>query len=89
MLKLVAIALIMVAIVMLTQIYDTGASGVILIGAGEGLLAGMSCAIFIFGFSSTPVRTEARRLSMTPKPRPMDRPAAQVLGVRPGLCRLR
>lgn len=49
-LKLMAIALVMVGIVMLTQIYDTGASGVTLIGAGAGLLAGLSYAVFIFGF---------------------------------------
>jgi drug/metabolite transporter (DMT)-like permease len=49
-LKLVAIALVMVGIVMLTQIYDTGAGGVTLIGAGAGLLAGLSYAVFIFGF---------------------------------------
>jgi drug/metabolite transporter (DMT)-like permease len=49
-LKLVAIAMVMVGIVLLTQIYDTGAGGVTLIGAGAGLLAGLSYAIFIFGF---------------------------------------
>ncbi|TVP77385.1 DMT family transporter [Thioalkalivibrio sp.] len=49
-LKLVAIALVMVGIVLLTQIYDTGAGGVTLIGAGAGLLAGLSYAVFIFGF---------------------------------------
>ncbi|MDZ7760147.1 MAG: hypothetical protein U5L00_07825 [Desulfovermiculus sp.] len=35
---------------MLTQIYDIGASGVTAIGVGAGLLAGLSYAIFIFGF---------------------------------------
>ena len=50
MLKLVAIAVVMVGIVMLTQIYDTGAGGVTLIGAGAGILAGVSYAVFIFGF---------------------------------------
>ncbi|WP_018141156.1 DMT family transporter [Thioalkalivibrio sp. ALJ7] len=49
-LKLVAIAVVMVGIVMLTQIYDTGAGGVTLIGAGAGILAGVSYALFIFGF---------------------------------------
>jgi len=49
-LKLVAIAVVMVGIVMLTQIYDTGAGGVTLIGAGAGILAGVSYAVFIFGF---------------------------------------
>ena len=50
MLKLVAIAVVMVGIVMLTQIYDTGGGGVTLIGAGAGILAGVSYAVFIFGF---------------------------------------
>ncbi|AGA32694.1 Permease of the drug/metabolite transporter (DMT) superfamily [Thioalkalivibrio nitratireducens DSM 14787] len=49
-LKLVAIAVVMVGIVLLTQIYDTDAGGVTLIGAGAGLLAGLSYAVFIFGF---------------------------------------
>lgn len=49
-LKMVAIAVVMVGIVLLTQIYDTGAGGVTLIGAGAGLLAGLSYAVFIFGF---------------------------------------
>lgn len=35
---------------MLTQIYDVGASGVTAVSVGAGLLAGLSCAIFIFGF---------------------------------------
>ncbi|MFO8151825.1 DMT family transporter [Thioalkalivibrio sp.] len=49
-LKLVAIAVVMVGIVLLTRIYDIGAGGVTLIGAGAGLLAGLSYAVFIFGF---------------------------------------
>ncbi len=49
-LKLAAIAVVMVGIVMLTQIYDIGAGGITLIGAGAGLLAGLSYAVFIFGF---------------------------------------
>lgn len=48
--KWAAIALVMVGIVLLTRIYDTGAGGVTLIGVGAGLLAGLSYAIFIFGF---------------------------------------
>ncbi len=48
--KWVAIAMVMVGIVLLTQIYDVGASGVTAIGVGSGLLAGLSYAIFIFGF---------------------------------------
>lgn len=49
-LKWAAIALVMVGIVLLTQIYDISASGVTLIGVGAGLLAGLSYAVFIFGF---------------------------------------
>lgn len=49
-LKWAAIALVMVGIVLLTQIYDIGASGVTAIGVGAGLLAGLSYAVFIFGF---------------------------------------
>lgn len=48
--KWIAIALVMLGIVLLTQIYDIGASGVTPIGVGAGLLAGLSYAIFIFGF---------------------------------------
>ena len=40
----------MLGIVLLTQIYDIGTSGVTLIGVGAGLLAGLSYALFIFGF---------------------------------------
>ncbi len=49
-LKWAAIAVVMVGIVLLTQVYDTGASGVTTIGVAAGLLAGLSYAIFIFGF---------------------------------------
>ncbi len=49
-LKWAAIALVMLGVVLLTQIYDTGASGVTAIGVGAGLLSGLSYAIFIFGF---------------------------------------
>ncbi|MCC5958873.1 MAG: DMT family transporter [Ectothiorhodospiraceae bacterium] len=49
-LKWGAIVAVMVGIALLTQIYDTGASGVTAIGLGAGLLAGMSYAVFIFGF---------------------------------------
>lgn len=48
--KWAAIAIVMLGIVLLTQVYDIGASDVTLIGAGAGLLAGLSYAIFIFGF---------------------------------------
>ncbi len=49
-LKWAAIVLVMVGIILLTQIYAIGASGVTLIGVGAGLLAGLSYAVFIFGF---------------------------------------
>ncbi len=45
-----AIAVVMCGIVLLTRIYDTGAGGVTPIGVGAGLLAGLSYAVFIFGF---------------------------------------
>ncbi len=49
-LKWAAIAVVMLGIVLLTRIYDIGASTVTPIGVGAGLLAGLSYAIFIFGF---------------------------------------
>lgn len=49
-LKLTAIAVVMLGIVLLTQIYDVGASSVTPMGVGAGLLAGLSYAVFIFGF---------------------------------------
>jgi drug/metabolite transporter (DMT)-like permease len=49
-LKWVGIAVVMLGIVLLTRIYDNDASGVTLIGVGAGLLAGLSYAVFIFGF---------------------------------------
>ncbi|REL23980.1 EamA/RhaT family transporter [Rhodohalobacter sp. SW132] len=48
--KWAAIAIVMLGILLLTQVYDIGASDVTIIGAGAGLLAGLSYAIFIFGF---------------------------------------
>lgn len=48
--KWTAIALVMFGIALLTQIYDAGAGSVTLMGIGAGLLAGMSYALFIFGF---------------------------------------
>lgn len=48
--KWAAIAVVLIGIVLLTQIYEIGASGVTLVGAGAGLLAGLCYAIFIFGF---------------------------------------
>lgn len=49
-LKWAAIAVVMLGIILLTQIYDIDESGVTLIGVGAGLLAGLSYAVFIFGF---------------------------------------
>ncbi|MCC5905644.1 MAG: EamA family transporter [Balneolaceae bacterium] len=49
-LKWAAIAMVMLGIVFLTQIYDIESSGVTLVGVGAGLLAGLSYALFIFGF---------------------------------------
>ncbi|MFW6094253.1 MAG: DMT family transporter [Pseudomonadota bacterium] len=49
-LKWAAITVVMVGIVLLTRVYDTGAAGVTLLGVGAGLLAGLSYAVFIFGF---------------------------------------
>lgn len=49
-LKWAAIAVVILGVVLLTQIYNVGASGVTAIGVGAGLLAGLSYAIFIFGF---------------------------------------
>jgi len=45
-----AIAFAMLGIVLLTGFYDTGAGGVTPIGVVAGLLAGLSYAVFIFGF---------------------------------------
>ncbi|WP_150302885.1 DMT family transporter [Pseudomonas saliphila] len=49
-LKWAAIATVMVGIVLLTGIYDIDASDVTIIGVVAGLLAGLSYAVFIFGF---------------------------------------
>lgn len=49
-LKWAAIAVVMFGIVLLTRIYDIGADDVTLIGVVAGLLAGLSYAVFIFGF---------------------------------------
>ncbi|UXZ54772.1 DMT family transporter [Halomonas sp. 7T] len=48
--KWTAIALVMLGIVMLTKLYEIGASELSLFGVGAGLLAGLSYAAFIFGF---------------------------------------
>ncbi|MEX0770184.1 MAG: EamA family transporter [Balneolaceae bacterium] len=49
-LKWAAIVMVMLGIVLLTRIYETGTGGVSLIGIGAGLLSGLSYAVFIFGF---------------------------------------
>lgn len=49
-LKWAAIVMVMVGIVLLTRIYDVSAGGVTALGVVAGLLAGLSYAIFIFGF---------------------------------------
>lgn len=49
-LKWGGIGVVIVGIVLLTRIYDVGESGITPIGIGSGLLAGLSYAIFIFGF---------------------------------------
>jgi len=41
-LKWAAIAVVILGVVLLTQIYDVGASGVTAVGVGAGLLAGLS-----------------------------------------------
>lgn len=49
-LKCVAIAIVMLGIVLLTRVYAIGASEITPIGVAAGLLAGLSYAVFIFGF---------------------------------------
>lgn len=48
--KWLSMVLVMLGIVLLTGIYDMGASDVTLLAAGAGLLSGLSYALFIFGF---------------------------------------
>ncbi|MDO6442817.1 MULTISPECIES: DMT family transporter [unclassified Marinobacter] len=49
-LKLTAICVVILGIVLLTGVYDTGGNKITLIGVVAGLLAGLSYSIFIFGF---------------------------------------
>jgi drug/metabolite transporter (DMT)-like permease len=49
-LKWAAIALVMLGVMLLTRICEIGAGSVTPIGAGAGLLSGLSYAVFIFGF---------------------------------------
>ncbi len=48
--KWVAVAVVMLGIILLAQVYDIEQSSVTLIGVGAGLLAGLSYTVFIFGF---------------------------------------
>lgn len=48
--KWAAMAVVMVGIVLLTRIYDVNAGSVTPVGVAAGLLAGLSYAVFIFGF---------------------------------------
>jgi drug/metabolite transporter (DMT)-like permease len=48
--KWVAIVLVMLGIVLLTQVFDSQTSNITPLAIGAGLLAGLSYAIFIFGF---------------------------------------
>ena len=48
--KWLAIAMVMLGIVLLTGIYDIHAQAVTVVGVVTGLLAGLSYALFIFGF---------------------------------------
>jgi drug/metabolite transporter, DME family len=48
--KWAAIGMVMLGVVLLTGVYEIGAGDVTPIAAGAGLLAGLSYAVFIFGF---------------------------------------
>jgi drug/metabolite transporter (DMT)-like permease len=48
--KWAAIAVVMLGVVLLTGIMDVGTGSVTAVGAGAGLLSGLSYAVFIFGF---------------------------------------
>lgn len=49
-LKWTAIAVVMLGVMLLTRVYETGAGGITPIGVAAGLLSGLSYAVFIFGF---------------------------------------
>lgn len=49
-LKLAAVVAVIVGIVLLTQIYDIGLSDITPLGVATGIFAGLSYAVFIFGF---------------------------------------
>ncbi|MCF7979815.1 MAG: DMT family transporter [Chromatiaceae bacterium] len=48
--KWVSMALVLLGILLLTRVYETGAYDITLLGIVTGLLAGVSYAVFIFGF---------------------------------------
>ncbi|GAA3965432.1 DMT family transporter [Allohahella marinimesophila] len=48
--KWIAMAVVVIGIVLLTGVYESGEGGVTAISAGAGLLSGLCYAIFIFGF---------------------------------------
>ena len=48
--KWAAVLVVILGIVLLTRIYDVGSGGFTPVGIGSGLLAGLSYAVFIFGF---------------------------------------
>jgi drug/metabolite transporter, DME family len=49
-LKWIAMVTVMLGVMLLTRIYEIGSGSVTPIGAGAGLLSGLSYAVFIFGF---------------------------------------
>ena len=48
--KWIAIVMVMIGVVLLTRILETGTGGVTPLGVAAGLLSGLSYALFIFGF---------------------------------------
>lgn len=48
--KWLAILMVMVGVVLLTRVFETGAGDITALGIGAGLLSGLSYAVFIFGF---------------------------------------
>lgn len=48
--KWIAIVMVMIGVVLLTRILETGVGGVTPLGVAAGLLSGLSYALFIFGF---------------------------------------
>ncbi|WP_237065852.1 DMT family transporter [Microbulbifer guangxiensis] len=58
--KLMAIASVMLGILLLTQVYESGRDGIALPGIATGLLAGLSYAVFIFSFQYAAPRGNPR-----------------------------